>query len=284
MPYRVFLMWFLILCAVSIDIHAQNELDPRPYDPSVDPDINMFINSWQNSTPFTTHGSLTEWTILTKCGGDPLKPEKKGEVLSYINRLSYAELDAGSSTIPTTLKGEQEIVYCMSGKGNIKTGKKSYELRKGALLVVPEKLEFTVTNTCGVPLTMYLINEPVPPGYKPKKAIEINYENELPLRNEGFITVHWSHNGRKGIGSAVAGYGRLVFDPMTIGQPHSHEPGLEEVWLCTEGKNLAFLGKEICWQYPGTAYRVPPSGFTPHSNINTTEEPVRFLIWIAKKP
>jgi mannose-6-phosphate isomerase-like protein (cupin superfamily) len=64
---------------------------------------------------------------------------------------------------------------------------------------------------------------------------------------------------------------------MTIGQPHSHGPGVEEVWTVVSGKNMAFLGKEIRWQFPGTAYKVPPAGTTPHSNINCTEEPIKFL-------
>jgi len=67
----------------------------------------------------------------------------------------------------------------------------------------------------------------------------------MPLRNEGYITVHWSHNERGGISGATAGFGRLIFNAMTIGQPHSHVPGWEEVWLCTEGKNLCMLGREI---------------------------------------
>lgn len=170
----------------------------------------------------------------------------------------------------------------MSGKGFVKTGKKSYELRKGAMFLAPEGLEFTMTNTSDELMEMYLINEPVPPGYKPKKEIDINYEGEMPLRNEGYIQVHWSHNGRGGIQGATLGTGRLIINEMTIAQPHSHNMSSEEVWLCTEGKNLEILGKEIRWTTPGMAFRVPPTGFTPHGHINTTEKPVRFMIWIAR--
>lgn len=279
---KLFTLCLVIFFAVATISFTQNQLDPRPYDPEIDPDIDLFMNSWQNSSPYKTHGSLTERNILTRFEGDPLKSEKKGQVLTYVNRLSYATLDAGTSTTPTKLKDEQEIFYIMSGKGVIKAKRKSTELRKGALALVPEGLEFTITNTGDELLTMYLVSEPVPEGYKPKKEVEINYEDELQLRNEGYITIHWSHNGRAGIGGATAGFGRLIFNAMTIGQPHSHVPGWEEVWLCTEGKNLCMIGKEIRWQPSGTAYRIPPTGFTPHTNINTTEEPVRFLIWIVR--
>jgi len=274
---------FIVFSAAGV-VFAQNQLDPRPLDSERDPDIDMFMNSWQNSIPFNSHGSLTERAILTRWDGNPLKPERKGQVLEYINRLSRATLDPRTSTTPVTLAGEQEIFYIMSGEGLVKAGGETIELRKGALVVIPEQLEFTVTNTGDEHLTMYLINEPVPEGYEPKQKVTFNYEDELPLRSKGFITVHWSHNGRGGIRGATASVGRLIFNAMTIGQPHSHVPGWEEVWLVTEGTNLAWLGKEIRWQYPGTAYRIPPSGFTPHSNINTTEEPVRFLIWIARPP
>jgi len=272
------------MLAVSTAVLAQNQLDPRSLDPKIDPDIDMFMESWQNSIPFNSHGSITERAILTKWDGDQLKPERKGEVLEYVNRLTRATLDAHASTTPTTLKGEQEIFYIMSGKGIVNAGGKTNDLRKGALVLAPEALEFTMTNTGDDLLIMYLINEPVPEGYKPKNEIVVNYEDELPLRNDGYIKVHWSHNGRGGISGASIGVGRIISNAMTIGQPHSHTPGWEEVWLVTEGKNLAFLGKEIRWQYPGTAYKVPPTGFTPHTNINTTEKPVRFLIFIGRPP
>ena len=257
---------------------ALNQLDHRPLDPERDPDIDMFINSWQNSIPYNTHGSLIERAILTKCDGDPLKPKRKGEVLNVVNRLVYATLDPSASTTPTKLKGEQEIFYIMSGNGVVKAGKKTAELRKGAMLMIPEGLEFTMSNNGNELMTMYLINEPVPPGFKPKKEFEINYEDELPLRNDGYISVHWSHNGRAGIGGATLGTGRLIINEMTIAQPHSHDMSSEEVWLCTENKILEILGKEIRWVTPGMAFRVPPTGYTPHGHINPTDKPTRFLI------
>jgi mannose-6-phosphate isomerase-like protein (cupin superfamily) len=268
------------LATVTIST-AQFELDPRPLDPERDPDIDMFLNGWQESTPVITHGSLAERAILTKWTGDQLKPVKKGQVLQYVNRLTFATLNARTSTTPSTLTGEQEIFYVMSGTGTVTAGSTNAELRKGALLLIPEKLEFTFNNTGDTPLVMYLVNEPVPYGYSAKKEFVINYEERQHLNN-GYITVHWSHNSLGGISGATAGFERIIFDPMTIGQPHSHIPGWEEVWLLTEGKNLVFLGKEIRRQLPGMAYRIPPTGFTPHTNINTTEEPCRFLIWIAQ--
>jgi len=261
---------------------ALNQLDPRPYDPAVDPDIDMYLNTWKNSVPYNSHGSLTERVILSKCSVDPLKPERKGEVLNVVNRLSRATLEAGAVTTPTTLAGEQEIFYVMAGTGILTAGKKTAELRKGAMFMIPAGLEFTITNTGDEELDTYLINEPLPPGYTPKKMFEINYEDQLPLRNEGYIQVHWSHNGRAGIGGATLGTGRLIIDPMTIAQPHSHDMSNEEVWLCTEGSPIEILGREIRRLEPGMAFRVPPTGYTPHGHINPTEAPARFMVYIAR--
>jgi mannose-6-phosphate isomerase-like protein (cupin superfamily) len=274
-------MAILLLSAVSI---AQNSLDSRPLDIEKDPDIELFISNWERSIPFNTHGNMTERAIFSKLtSGDQLKPARKGEVLKFINRFSYAIIGEGDSTSPTTLKGEQEILYINSGQGFIKTKNTTAELSKGIFVLVPADCEFTITNTGGSLLTLYLICEPVPSGFRPNDDILVKDENRMTLRDSGYLTVHWSHNG-KNIFTVADGLGTLEIvnflsaDAMTIGQPHSHGETIEEVWTVLEGeRNLAFLGKEILWQYPGTAYKVPPTGYTPHSNINTTKEPVRFL-------
>ena len=273
------LVMFFSMSTISF---AQNQLDPRPLDYEKDPDIDLFMGSWQNSIPYNTHGSLVERAVLTKCTGDPLKPSRKGAVLCYINRFSQAYLDAYASTTPTSLKGEQEIFYINSGEGIVKAGNKIDELRNGIVMLVPADLEFTITNTSDKLLTMYLICEPIPAGFRPNKEILVKDEKTMANRDQGYLKVHWSHNG-KNVFNVKDGLGTLelvniiTFDVMTIGQPHSHDATTEEVWAVVEGKNLAFLGKEIRWQYPGTAYKIPPTNFTPHSNINTAEEPIKFF-------
>ena len=276
-------MLFALLCfVVSTASFAQNQLDPKPLDLENDPDIDMFMGSWQNSIPYNTHGSITERAILSRCTGDPLKPTRKGAVLTHANRFSRAHMDPFAATTPTILKGEQEVIYFVSGKGIIKAGNKTSEVRNGIFVIVPEGLEFTITSTSDEMLVMYLINEPVPPNFKPNNELVIKDEKAMPYRKQGHLTVHWSHNG-KNVFTAKDGLATLksvnllIFNAMTIGQPHSHGEGKEEVWTVIEGKNLAFLGKEIRWQPPGMAYKIPPNDTVPHSNINTTEEPILFL-------
>ncbi len=263
--------------------YTQNKLDSRPLDSSIDPDIDMFMNSWQNSIPFNTHGSITERAVLNSNESeDPLKPKRKGGVLHFVRRFSFAILDGKASTTPTTLKGEQEIFYITSGKGTIRTGHKKSVLRDGIFVLVPEGLEFTIENTGDDPLKMYIICESVPHGFTPNEDLLIKDEKSIPFREKGYLTTHWSHNGKNIFSNedrlgTLRSVNLITADPMTISQPHSHGEGIEEVWTVIEGKNMAFLGKEIRWQYPGTAYKVPPTGFTPHCNINSTSEPIKFL-------
>ena len=263
---------------------TQNRLDPRPLDPEIDPDIDMFIESWENSRPYNTHGMLIERAVLSKCDGDPLKPSRKGAVLKYVNRFSRALLDAGCTTTPTTLKDEQEIFYIISGKGVIKTKSKTAELCNGILVLVPAELEFTIINTGDEPLTMYLICEPIPEGFRPNSEILVRDEKTITYRDDGYLSAHWCHNG-KNIFGIKDGLGTLsavnigTMNAMTIGHPHSHGEGIEEVWTLLEGKNLELLGKEIRWIYPGAAFLIPPTGFTPHSHINPTKKLVKFLLF-----
>ena len=271
-----------LLFVMSSAALAQNQLDYKPLNPATDPDIDLFMGNWRDSIPFNSHGFITERAVLTRCTGDELKPARKGAALTVANRLSRATIDPHVSTTPTVLKGEQEVFYIVSGKGTVKSGKQTTELREGIFVLAPEGVEFSLTNTGDALLEMYLINEPVPAGFTPKKELAIKDEKAIPLRDQGYLKVHWSHNGKNvltvadGLASLKA-VNFITFDPMTIGQPHSHGPGLEEVWLTVSGDYLLFLGKEIRWQRPGAAYKIPPTGNTPHSNINPGGEPVRFL-------
>ncbi|MFC1650251.1 cupin domain-containing protein [Candidatus Latescibacterota bacterium] len=267
----------LSLCVCSVSF-AQS-LDGRAYDPEVDPDIDMNIGSWMDSAPKSTHGNLVERDILTQ--GDPLNPPSKGAVLTFMNRFTHATLETGESTNPTSLKKEQEVFYILSGKGVVKAGGKTEELFSGIAVLMPPDLEFTITNTGDGELTMYLICEPVPDGFKTNTEMKISDENVLPYRGSNG---HWSHIVKelfltKDNLATLQAVLTVTYDPMTIGHPHSHDPdyGSEEVWTAIKGTSIAFIGKQIRMQPPGTAYNIPPDGNTPHSNINNTDKPVKLL-------
>ncbi|MFC1650250.1 cupin domain-containing protein [Candidatus Latescibacterota bacterium] len=266
----------IMILAVSAVSLAQN-LDGKSFDPEVDADIDMYIGSWKESMPKHTHGSFIERDILTK--GDAMNPPNKGAVLEYINRFTYATLESRASTVPTTLNGEQEIFYILSGQGEVTAGGKTADLYESVAVFIPAELEFTVKNTGDEPLTMYLINEPIPAGFRPNKYMMVKDENALPVSSTGG---HWVHIV-KGLFGTNDGLGTLEsvitvsFDPMTIGHPHSHVEGVEEVWTAITGSSIAFIGKEIRMQHPGTGYMIPPDGKTPHGNINDSKKQTKML-------
>jgi len=278
----LYILLFALFILPSFDSSAQT-LDGNPYDPTKDPDIDMFMASWMESMPHHTHGSLIERDILTR--GDPLKPPRRGAVLEYVKRFTHGTLYAHSTTAPTTLKDEQEAYYIISGAGTVSGGGKTYDLFGGVCFLVPENLEFTMTNTGDEPLTMYIVCEPVKPGFTPRTDIFVRNEQEVPF-NSG--VGHWSYQEKDLL---VSSYGfstlhaviTLTLDPMTIGHPHFHVRGCEEVWTTISGMNIAWLGKEIRMQPPGTAYMIPQDGKTNHSNINESKtEQVKMLYFAVR--
>ena len=158
----------VLLISSAAAAQDYSQLDPNPYRPGIDSDIDMFMNNWRNSMPRHTHGSLIERDIFTK--GDPLHPPRKGAVLTYMDSYSHATLDAGASTTPVTLDGKQEAYYFLSGKGRITAGSITADLYKGIAVLVPPDLEFTISNTGGEPLEMYLVSEPVPDDFQVSHA------------------------------------------------------------------------------------------------------------------
>lgn len=281
MTTRIIVFCSVLVLAISTLSFAQT-LDSRPYTPGVDADIDMYLCDWHDSIPHNTHGSLIERAIFTK--GDPLHPTEKGAVLKYLNRFSYATLAGGAQTRPVTLDGEQEVIYIVSGTGTIQApGQDARNLSQGIAVLIPAGLEFTMSATQGEALNMYLVNEPVPAGFRPNTELLVKDEN---VQNVS-MTAHWVHiwRGLFGTGDGLGtleSIGTVTFDPMTIGHPHSHEEGVEEFWTEVMGTSIAFIGKQIRVQPPGMAYMIPPDGLTPHSNINTDPERQIKLLYIAR--
>ena len=261
---------------------AQYSLEGRPLDPAIDPDIDMFFGDWRESIPYNIHGTITARAILTRLEGDPVFPTKRSAVLKYLNGFYRATLEGWSKSTPATLEGEQEIYYVHGGKGTITGAGKTFDLHNGVFVLVPEGVEFVMENTGPVPLEMYLIVEPTYDGFTPKRGLVVKNEHEMPYRDQGYLEVHWAHNG-KNVFSMEDGLAELervnliTFNAMTVGQPHAHGETIEEMWCVVDGKNLEMLGKEIRWMQEGEAFKIPPNGKVPHSHINSGEEPMKFL-------
>jgi len=286
---------------VSVPLSAQRPAggggQGRPEAPRPDPHkIDMFMCDWHESMPRQSHGGgLIERDILTH--GDPQTATTRCAVLAHTNYVSYATLAARGGVKPFKLQGQQEIMYVVSGKGTVTSAGQTSELFDGVGVLVPPDVEFSMKNTGDDDLNFYIINELVPAAFKPGTKVLVRDVNLEPVRG---TTGHWVHIV-KNIFTPADGLATLrqtitvTLDPMTIGEPHAHTAGSEEVWIQIKGKSLAFIGTQLRWQTPGVGYLAPPfaeetkqnvtAGLSfPHANINPGNEQVKFLYFQTSAP
>jgi hypothetical protein len=259
-----------------------------PHRDSVDRRIDLFFGDWHESMPRSAYGSLILRDILTR--GDNLSPPAKGAVLQSANFLAFGRLPGLAVTQPSTLAHTQEVFYIMGGTGEITSGTKTVALHKDIAILMPEGAQFTIKNTSAEDLTMYVLDEPVPAGFHPIPQMLMTDERTVPIRKPMVASPytvpggsgHWAHvvrdlfntsDGMATVGDVIT----VEVNPLTLGEPHPHLPGKEEVWLQIEGTSLAFYGPQLRVQHPGTAYMLRPDGMTQHSNINNEDKPVKFL-------
>jgi mannose-6-phosphate isomerase-like protein (cupin superfamily) len=256
--------------------------------------IDLFISDWQGSLPRFEHGSLVLRDILIR--GDNFAPAQKGAVLRAANFFAYGRLAPSNWTTPTKLEGQQEVYYVLGGEGEITAGGDTAKLRKDMAVLMPAGLEFVMKSTGPEALTMYVINEPTPAGFHPKDKMAVKDEamarQRTPAAADPYIvggaSGHWAHIVRE-LFSPADGLATeqsvitVTVNPLTMGEPHPHRPGQEEVWAAIDGTSLIMMGTELRVQKPGMAYMLPPDSATVHSNINAGDTPVKFL-YFAKFP
>ena len=264
--------------------------DREPQDRRID----LFLSDWQGSTPRSEHGSLVLRDILTR--GDNFAPSQKSAVLRSANFFSYGRLAPGASTIASHLTGQQEVYYVLGGEGEITAGSDTANLHKNVAVLMPAGLEFVMKSIGDEPLIMYVINEPTPDGFHPKDKMVVKDEAMARVRTPaaadpyivGGASGHWAHIVRE-LFSPADGLATeqsvitVTVNPLTMGEPHPHRPGQEEVWAGIDGNSLILMGTELRIQKPGMAYMLPPDATTVHSNINAGDSPVKFL-YFAKFP
>jgi mannose-6-phosphate isomerase-like protein (cupin superfamily) len=246
----------------------EDALDPTPIDPAVDPNIDLFINDYHNARPRTEYGKLVFRDILTKLdSADPVRPVKKGAVLTDITALSYATLAAGNTASGRAAAGSREIFFATAGAGTITVNSKSYEIRDGVGFTLTPDFDFKLTSAGKEPLAFYVRAEPLPGNYQASGDIAVVNRFD----NDRGVGAHWVHICNGG----PSGMNLCTIAPHTIPQPHSHAG--EEVWAMVKGETILSLGKHIVHMVPGQAYKIPPTGITAHSNLNMGEEPVEMI-------
>ncbi len=248
------------------------------------PEIDFFMANWQDRKGTKVGGSLTVWDILTKLEGDPLEPKKKGAVLVDLNRIAYAELKALGSTRPKTFRKYQQIWYIISGEGVIDADRESSELYAGIGVIVPPDVEFIVTNTGDKPLTYYIIEEPIPDGFRPRKSIVVKYEydNDISTNIRRVENENLLFSREDGL-AVLFSFNPVMYEPKSWVPPHVHDPGIEEVWIGIDGDMSIQVGSQRRIFPPGSAYKVPANGITPHTNINGSDVSKK-LLWMMKVP
>lgn len=266
----------LLLAAALSHLALAQEVGSNAY-------VDMYFGDWHTAAPRMTHGSLEQRDILTR--GNPLKPAKKGAVLQFMNSYSYATLAPRGSTTPTRLDGKQEIYYFASGHGTATAGGENVDLHQNVAVLMPANLEFTIKNTGDQPLTMYLIDEPTPAGFRPNAKMLVRDENTLPIGSTDGL---WSHIV-KTLFVTADGLGTLesiltvTLDSLTLGKPHIvNHNDIEEIWSSLDGTSLAMVGPFLRRQTPGMAYLHPPDNLAPHTNINYSEQGQVKFLYVAR--
>jgi mannose-6-phosphate isomerase-like protein (cupin superfamily) len=251
--------------------------------------IGLYFGDWHNAAAHTIRGSLEERDILTR--GDGLNPPRPGAVLRFVNSYVYATLAPAGSTQPTRLNGQQEIYFVASGRGTVAAGGQTAGLRRNVAVLMPANLEFTLKSSGDEPLAIYVINEPVPAGFRPNSNMLVRDENTIPISSSnGF----WAHIA-KPLFTTADGLATLesvltvTLDPLTIGKPHpapnEDTSDIEEVWTSLYGNSLALVGNQLHQQTAGMAYLHIPDNLTPHTNINpSTESQAKFLYFARYRP
>jgi mannose-6-phosphate isomerase-like protein (cupin superfamily) len=253
--------------------------------------IDMFIGDWRDSLPRHAFGSLVLRDILTR--GDNYAPPQPGAILQAANFLAFGRLAPGNATTASRLDREQVVFYIVAGSGQVVAGSKTATLHKDIAVFIPANLEFVLKNTGDDELKMYVVSEPTPEGFVPAKEMLATDERQVPARTPMAASPytlpgasgHWSHvvrdlfsktDGLATIGDLIT----VTMNPLTMGEPHPHNPGQEEIWAAIDGDSLAFLGTELRVQHPGMAYMIRPDQSMTHSNINSSDAPVKFL-WFS---
>jgi hypothetical protein len=217
-----------------------------------------------------------------------MNPVKKGAVLRFVNSYTYATLAPHASTQATRLEEQQEIYFVESGRGTATSAGQTVDRCRNIAILIPASLKFTIKNTGDQPLTMFVITEPTPPGFRPNPSMLVRDEDKVPISSSDGM---WSHvvktlfvtaDGLATLQTVLT----VTVDPRTVGKPHPF-PGedsneIEEVWTALDGTSLALVGNQLRQQTPGMALYHIPDNKTPHTNINQSEDSQARFLYFAR--
>jgi mannose-6-phosphate isomerase-like protein (cupin superfamily) len=247
--------------------------------PETDTNVEMYMHSYLNSPVHrnsSQHGGWIEREYLFP--GDPEKPSRPGAVLKFIKAYNHGNIPGGTRTQKVKHEKEQVFFYILKGIGRVESGTVKADLAEGSGVFVPAGVTYQFFNTDKeTALEAIIIVEEITPGFEPLKEIKVGtYHDSTPRPG-----MHWAHISR-GIVSGVKfcnpmGVGVVSIDAFDVAQPHTHGPGVEEIWCQLKGTSLLIFGNRLFKQEPGTAFLIPPNHRVPHCSINHSDQPMQWL-------
>lgn len=276
----------MIFPATAQELYPYRALDPSLPDPATDPNIDMFIGHWQNSMPRIMYGTMVFRDALTELqGSDPIRPTETGAVLVYQYAVSYATLDPAVKAAGRAPEGQQQVFYVVGGMGTISSAGKTHDLKAGMAFITTPLFESEIQCTSDNDLTFYVLTEKLPAGFSPNKSLVVTNRFDRPTSSGA----HWEHYGNGIIGQKegmanFSGLSLITLEPRVFPHPHSHNAGIEEVWIMVKGSTTLQLGKQLRDCPAGTIYKIPANGMTAHSNINLSDEPVQLIHMMKAVP
>lgn len=262
----------MLLCTCALGQTHGSQLDP------------YFID-WHSAPVHTVDGPLQEQDVLTR--GDALHPSAPGAVLRFASAYKHAVLPPHATTSATKLKGQQQVYFVVSGEGKATAGSQAVALSPNIAVLVPEELEFTLSNSGAEPLEMYLIQELTSAGFHPNTSMLVRDENTLPFAT---TDLQWSYMVKKvfvasdGL-ATLSEVSTVSLDPLTISRPKSTEsPDTEAAWTALRGKGIAFVSNELRRMSSGMTYAEVPDDQTTLSMVNPDQNSELKFLYFAHQP
>ena len=273
---------FLVACVLGsilygIDVICQDlvPVKPPPSNEKSGVDIDRYVGHPLKSPPGITHEAIIKRAILTH--GSPSASYGNRAVLEYRKELALGTLGPHDLT-PLVALDLQLFFFVASGEGRIDDGLGYWDLREGVGVLVPPRLKHRITNTSDKPLELLMLTWEPPDGMSLEKQILVRDTHQMPLTECGGEICHWSYLGKNIFNSSHGLHPNESFHivyvpPMTIGEPHAHVPGWEEIWTKLPPHETYFmLGSEVREMPPFTAFLAPPNSKTVHSVINLRKD------------
>jgi hypothetical protein len=257
---------------------------PPPSNLVIGIDIDRFIGNPFHAPVEVLDGAILVRSILRH--GDPYHPGDPGAVLQYRKDLRYGTMVAHNQT-PLSAITEQLFVYCEDGKGQLDNGQEFWDLKEGIAALIPPNLKFRVTNAGDEPLHMLILTWAPQPGAKPASTIQVRDVNAMPFTMCGGVICHWSYFGKNVFNSSHGLSPReaihvVYVPPMSVGEPHAHIPGWEEVWAKLPPYDAYLtLGSEVREMPANTAFLAPPNGNTVHAVQNLRKDATQAWLFIG---